>query len=162
MFIVFVLLLFLLSDCVFEAPCAFCDVEFRGTIDNLDSNQDLQMRLSSPDSTESERYVFEKIKGPQTKDNLGNHIYQNGNHFSSNFFIRTSCTLEPCIIEWLVDGKVVKRVKIQEIWDRGIIFDDVYLELTTLEDNKKYNIGSPSNSTQCPQSWCVDFDNLPK
>ena len=162
MFIIFLFSLLILTGCVFEGRCAFCSVKLRGTIDNLDTNQDLQMRLGGLDSTESERYVFEKIKGPQTKDNLDNHIYQNGNHFSSNFAIRTGCALEPCIIEWLVDGEVVKRVQIQEIWDRGIIFDDVYLEVTTLEDNKKYNIDTPSNSTQCTHSWCVDFDNLPK
>ena len=111
---------------------------------------------------ESERFVFEKTKDPQTEDYLNNQIYQNGNHFSSNLFIHTNCTLEPCIIEWLVDGKVIKRAQIQEIRDKGIFFDDIYLEVTTLEDNKKYNIDTPSNSTQCTHSWCVDFDNLPK
>ena len=41
MFFVFVHLLFLLSGCVFEGRSAFCSVLFRGTMDNLDSNQDL-------------------------------------------------------------------------------------------------------------------------
>ena len=45
--LVFVLLLFLLPGCIFEAPCAFCSVEFRGTIDNLDSNQDLKTSNST-------------------------------------------------------------------------------------------------------------------
>ena len=161
MFVILLFSLLFLTSCIFEAQCAFCSVGFRGTIDNLDSNQDLQMRLASPDSTESERFVFEKTKAPQNEDYLNNQIYQNGSHFSSNFFIRTSCTLEPCIIEWLVDGKVIKRAQIQEIRDRGIFFDDIYLEVTTLEDNKKYNIGTPSDSKQCPHSWCVDFDHMP-
>ena len=161
MFVILLFSLLFLTSCIFEAPCAFCSVGFRGTIDNLDSNQDLQMRLAGPDSTESERLVFEKTKDPQTEDYLNNQIYQNGSHFSSNFFIRTTCTLEPCIIEWLVDGKVIKRVQIQEIRDRGIFFDDIYLEVTTLEDHKKYNIGTPGDSKQCPHSWCVDFDHLP-
>ncbi|MBP5768478.1 MAG: hypothetical protein J6W51_05155 [Fibrobacter sp.] len=147
--------LLILTGCIFEAPCAFCNVEFLGTIDNMDSTKNLQMKLQAPNAGET-IFEFEKISDLSSAKESSNYIHQEKNHFIANFFIRTSCSYsyEPCIIEWLIDGKTVKKIQLQERTNKGIIFDKVYLEMTSLDDNKKYDLGTGSR-------WRIDFDHLP-
>ena len=84
MIVILIFSLLILTGCIFEAPCAFCNVEFHGTIDNMDSTKNLQMKLQAPNSDET-IFEFEKISDLSSAKDMSDYIHQEKNRFICEF-----------------------------------------------------------------------------